>query len=197
MALLKSSFYPRKTPVRFGPILSLQFNDSLYLQFVLADRAVVLFAGLFREDDSSRRLPREIRTAPGNVRRQIARAPLKAKIDMVACGKRGRSKYRVETGKRIARAGTRFALRFDHNHHNRFRSGKQERSALDRSSIHTAGLLADHAPRILRDQADPHPTGRSRSLAKPRCICARMPNSHDTGECALVAEVREKVSLVP
>src|SRR5207245_8117897 len=45
-----------------------QFDDSFHLQFVLADWAVVLSAGLFGEDDSSRGLRRKVRTASGNLR---------------------------------------------------------------------------------------------------------------------------------
>ena len=51
---------------------------------------------------------------------------------MAACGKRWGGKYRVETGPRIARARTGFALRSDHDDYNWFRTGNQERAALDR-----------------------------------------------------------------
>jgi hypothetical protein len=65
----------------------------------------------------------------------------------------------VGTGQRIARPRTRFALRFDHYHHDRIRSGKQERSGLDQSHVHPARLLADHAPRVCGDQADANRAG--------------------------------------
>jgi 3-deoxy-D-manno-octulosonic-acid transferase len=38
-------------------------------------------------------------------------------------------------------------------------SGKQERSGLDRSHVHTARLLVDHAPRVRGDQADANRAG--------------------------------------
>src|SRR2546423_15475230 len=100
-----------------------QFDDSFHLQFVLADRAVVLFAELFGENDSSRRLRRKVRTASGNLRLRSMRSPVEAKTDMVARGKRRGSKCRVKASQFIARARTSFALRSDHDHHDWFRSG--------------------------------------------------------------------------
>jgi len=82
-----------------------------------------------------------------------------ARIHMAARGKRGGSKCCVETGKGIASARTRFALRSDYDHHNWFRSRNQERSGLDRSHVHTARLLADHAARACGDQADSNRAG--------------------------------------
>src|SRR5204863_226857 len=80
--------------------------------------SVVLFTGLFREDDSSRRLPRKVRSTPGNLRWWTTASPAEARIDMAACGQRWGSKYRVETGPCIARSRARVALRPDHNHYN-------------------------------------------------------------------------------
>ena len=134
-------------------------NDSFHLQFALADRDVVLSPALFGEDDSSRRLRRKVRTASGNLRLRSMRSPVEARIDMAARGKRGVSKRCVETGQGIASARTRFALRSDHDHHNWFRSGKQERSGLDRGHVYTARLLVDHAPRVCSDQAYPDRVG--------------------------------------
>ena len=80
---------------------------------------------------------------------------------MAACGKRWGSKYRVETGPCIARTRIRFALRSDDDHYNWFRTGKQERAALDRSHVHTARLLADHATCVFGDQTDADLAGGS------------------------------------
>src|SRR5947209_5176579 len=90
--------------------------DSLRLQSTLADRAFVLFAGLFHEDGSPRRLPRKIWTAPGNLRSRAAYPPVEPKIDVVARSQCRRSKHCVESSQRIARSRARFALRFDYDH---------------------------------------------------------------------------------
>src|SRR5207244_9509303 len=113
----------------------------------------------FGENDSSRRLRGKVRTASGNLRLRSMRSPVETKIDMVARGKRRGSKCRVKTSQFIARARTRYALRSDHDHHDWFRSGKQERSGLDRSHVHTARLLADHAARLRSDQAEANRAG--------------------------------------
>ena len=80
---------------------------------------------------------------------------------MAARGKRWGSKYRVETGPCIARARTRFALRPDDDDYNWFRTGKQERAALDRSHLYAARLLADHATCVFGNQADADLAGGS------------------------------------
>src|SRR4030095_9812775 len=68
----KSYFYPqpitRKEFTRRGG----QSSDSFYLQFALAHRASVFFAGLFDENGPPRRLPQKIRSAPGNLRPRAA-----------------------------------------------------------------------------------------------------------------------------
>ena len=80
---------------------------------------------------------------------------------MAARGKRWGGKYRLETGPCIARARTGFALRSDHDDYNWFRTGKQERAALDRRHVHASRLLADHATRVFGDQADADLAGGS------------------------------------
>src|SRR5437773_11442078 len=83
-----------------------QSNDPFHLQFVLADRAVVLFAGVFHQDDSPRRLPRKIWTETGNIRPRAARLPIDAKINLATCRQRRRSKHCAETGECRAHART-------------------------------------------------------------------------------------------
>ena len=80
---------------------------------------------------------------------------------MAARCKRWGSKYRIETGPCIARARTRFVLCPDYDHYNWFRTGKQERAALDRRPLHTGRLLADHATCVFGDQADADRAGGS------------------------------------
>ena len=116
---------------------------------------------------------------------------------MAARGQRWGSKYRVETGPCIARSRVGVALRLDHDHDDRFRPGKQECAAVDRSDVHAARLLADHATGVFCNQAGADCARRSRSLAKPCRMCTPTRNSHDLGKRALVAEIGEKVSTVP
>ncbi len=122
--------------------------DSCHLQFALAARTVDLFAGLFRQDDSPRRLPRKIWPTAGNLRRRGAEPAFEPTPNMAARSERGRSKHCVETRECVTRARTGFALRADHNHNDRLRVGAQNCAALDRSHVHAAGLLANHAPRV-------------------------------------------------
>src|SRR5215469_4800823 len=96
--------------------------DPFHLQFVLADRAVVLFAGIFHQNDSPWRLPRKIWTETGNIRPRAARLPIEAKINLATCRQRRRSEHCAETGARLAHARTWFALRPDDNHHDWIRS---------------------------------------------------------------------------
>jgi 16S rRNA (guanine966-N2)-methyltransferase len=79
------------SPARTDPQSA--FDDSFYIQFALAHRVSVLFAGLFDENGSSRRLPRKIRSAPGNLRPRLPRpAPeWREEANMAACSQRGRS----------------------------------------------------------------------------------------------------------
>ena len=80
---------------------------------------------------------------------------------MAARGKRWGGKYRAETGPCIARARTRLVLCPDHDDYNWFRTGNQERAALDRRHVHASRLLADHATRVFGDQADADLAGGS------------------------------------
>ena len=67
---------------------------------------------------------------------------------MAARSVRRISKHRVETRECVTGARTEFALRADHNHNDRVRIGAQNWAALDRRHVHSAGLLANHAPRV-------------------------------------------------
>ena len=118
--------------------------DTIPVQLPLAARTLGLFAGLFRQDDSSRRLPRKIWPATGNLRRRGAKPAFEPTPNMAARSERGRSKHCFETRERVTRTRTGFALRADHNHNDRVRVGAQNCAALDRSHVHAAGLLANH-----------------------------------------------------
>ena len=86
-----------------------QSSDSFYLQFALAHRASLLFAGLFDENGPPRRLPRKIRSTPGNLRPRPARAAVpesREKANMAARGQRGRSHDCPEAGPAAANART-------------------------------------------------------------------------------------------
>ena len=133
--------------------------DSFHLQSTLAHRALVLFARLFREDGSSRRLPRKIRTAPGNLRSRAACPPVETKIDMVARSQCRRSQYCVETSQRIAGVRARLALRFDNDHDNRIRPRQPKRPILDGSHVHAARLLANNATRVFCHSSSPDRSG--------------------------------------
>src|SRR6478752_10006912 len=115
--------------------------DKIPVQLPLAARAVDLFAGLFREDDSPRRLPRKIWTAAGNLRRRGAEPAFESTLNMAARSERGRSKHCFETRECVTGARTGFALRADHNDNDRLRVSAQNCAALDRSYVHAAGLL--------------------------------------------------------
>ena len=134
-------------------------NDPLFLQFVLANRAFALFAGLFHQNGPARRLSGKVRATPGNLRSRRAHRPVEKKIDMVARSQCGGSKYCVEASQRIARARGGFALRLDDDHHDRIRPRDPKRSGLDRNHVHTAGLLANHATCVLCDSSSANRSG--------------------------------------
>src|SRR5438105_10484173 len=143
MAQPKCCFFPQSA------VRNPQSNsDPHHLQFALAARASVLFAGLFAEDVPAWWLSRKIWAAPGNLRGRCAHPPGEANIDMAACGKRGRSRGRAQAGERAACSPTGSALRVDHDDHDRVRFGKQECLSLDRGNVHPARFLADNSPRV-------------------------------------------------
>src|SRR6202011_1921111 len=85
------------------------------------------------------------------VRYRSSQPLAETKIDMVACGQRGRSGRRAQASCPVARVRTGSAMRVDDNHDNWVRVRKQKRSGLDRSHVHTTGFLADHAAGLERD----------------------------------------------
>src|SRR5512132_3503294 len=109
-----------------------------------------LFAGVLRQDDSPRRLPREIWPTSGNLRRRGAEPAFQPTPNMAARSERRRSKHCVEAREYVTRTRTGFALRVDHNHNDRVRVGAQNCAALDRSHVHAAGLLANYVPCVFR-----------------------------------------------
>src|ERR1700736_6255114 len=71
----------------FSPLSGLRYpewNDSLYLQSVLADWPVILSVGLSGENAPARRLPRESRTALRNLRSASMRASVLEETGMAA-----------------------------------------------------------------------------------------------------------------
>src|SRR5260370_27872899 len=111
-------------------------------------RTLDLFAGIFSQDDSPRRLPRKIWSTIGNLRRRSAEPAFEPTPNMAARSERRRSKHCVETRECVTRTRIGFALRADHNHNDRIRVGAQNSAPLDRSHVHAAGLLANDVPPV-------------------------------------------------
>src|SRR5207247_9574761 len=105
---------------------------------VLAARTLDLFAGLLRQDDSPRRLPREIWPTSGNLRRRSAEPAFEPTPNMAARSERRRSKHCVETRECVTRTRTGFALRVDHNHHDRVRVCGHNCAGLARRQLYTS-----------------------------------------------------------
>src|SRR6266446_1482611 len=140
MAQPKCCFFPQSA------IRNPQSNsDSHHLQFALATRALVLFAGLFAKDVPPRRLPRKIWTARRNLRGRCTHTLGEAKIHMAACSERGRSHGCAQTGERAACSRTGSTLCAHDHDHDRVCFGKQECPFLDRGDVHPTRFLADHA----------------------------------------------------
>src|SRR5437588_2921859 len=164
MAQPKCSFWKRR-------------NDPVALQLSLADRTDSFFAGIHREDVSSRRLPGKFLAAARILFTATRRAFARCSTDMVSRGECGRGEYCPEIDARTTRSGARFALCANDRHHDRLRLGKKIGAAVDRLVVFAARFLAGDAPGIPHDQAAMYHTDRSGGLAESRCGGFAPPNS--------------------
>ena len=146
-------FVLEKRPIARKPTVLRKFffshrfaNDPPDLQPALADRTHFLFAGLFGEDVSARKLPREIRSTVRPLRSTTSGAALLEETNLAARGQRRGNNNSAEAGAGATRVGARFELRaHDHDDH-RVRVRKSKCARLGRRDLQPARFLANHAP---------------------------------------------------